>query len=342
MDRRDFLTQLVFTNYRRLLPHQVTQAIFAIERERSLNASETGTGKFLVALAMRLTIEHEDGHIVKCLYTCPKSALGQFEKEFIDRGYKIFVLRHGKDTIPDDADTVLVANSTMIVVHREQLRNWCPILIVLNEAVAFKTAKADRTKAVYGNDLDGIGGIVENVRFILAMSGTLAPSHNGELYPHLCALVPEALIDEHGGVMRKHSFEKTFCEWETRRIVGGEERQVIVGSRNSSLLRQRIDPYVTRKTLREIAPTLPPERHEIVPIARDDVKLDELAAITDIEDGDIRNDIVLLAKAIRDGSVPEPDIDREMTRLMEIIGGGTALAHIRRAYGFAKLPYCDG
>ena len=80
--RQDFLTQAVFSGDRRLLPHQVEQAIFAVERARSLNASETGTGKFLVALAMRLLIEHEAGHIVKCLYTCPKTALGQFEQEF--------------------------------------------------------------------------------------------------------------------------------------------------------------------------------------------------------------------------------------------------------------------
>jgi hypothetical protein len=290
---------------------------------------------------MRLLIEHEAGQIVKCLYTCPKSALEQFKKEFVDHNYKTFILRRGKDIIPDDANTVLVANSTMVVVHREQLRNWCPILIVLDEAVAFKTADARRTKAVYGNDLDGIGGVIENVGFVLAMSGTLAPSHNGELYPHLRALAPETLIDGHGYVMRRYKFERMFCEFGTRRIPGGQERQVIVESRNSGLLRQRIDSYVTRTTLREIAPTLPPERHEIVPIARDDVKLDELAAITDIEDGDIPNDIVLLAKAIRDGVVPEPDIDREMTRLMEMIGGGTALAHIRRAYGLAKLPYVE-
>ena len=56
------------------------QAIFAVERQRSLNASETGTGKFLVALAARRLIEHETGHVVKCIYTCPKSALGQFEQ----------------------------------------------------------------------------------------------------------------------------------------------------------------------------------------------------------------------------------------------------------------------
>jgi SNF2 family DNA or RNA helicase len=117
--------------------------------------------------------------------------------------------------------------------------------------------------------------------------------------------------------------------------------QVIVGSRNSKELRKRIDPYVTHVTLREIAPTLPPERHELVPIAREDVKLDELAAIADIEDQEIRTTVEVLATAIRDGVVPEPDIDREMTRLMEMIGGGTALAHLRRAYGLAKLAYAE-
>ena len=79
IDRQNFLAQTVFSGNRRLLPHQIEQTIFAVERKRSLNASETGTGKFLVALAMRRLVEHEAGHVVKCLYTCPKTALGQFE-----------------------------------------------------------------------------------------------------------------------------------------------------------------------------------------------------------------------------------------------------------------------
>ena len=300
--RQDFLTQAIFSGERRLLPHQIAQANFAVERERSLNASETGSGKFLVALAMRRQVEHEAaGRIVKCLYTCPKSALGQFEQEFIDHGYRTFVLRYGNDVIPADADTVLVANSTMVVTHREQLRNWRPLLVVLDEATAFKTANAARTKAVYGDALDGAGGIIDGVRFVLAMSGTMAPAHNGELYPHLRALAPAALTDEHGRIMRRHVFEKTFCVFGARRVAGGREVQVIVGSRNSSLLRKRIDPYVTHVTLREIAPTLPPERHELVPIAREDVKLDELTAIADIKDLEIRAAIEALAAAIRDG-----------------------------------------
>src|SRR5262245_897267 len=341
MSRQDFLARIVFSGDRRLLPHQIKQTVFAVELKRSLNASETGTGKFLVALATRLLIEHEAGHKVTCLYTSPKSALGQFEQEFTDQDCRTFVLRHGNDVIPTDVDTVLVANSAMLVTHRDQLRSWRPHLVVLDEAVAFKTATAARTKAVYGDALDGAGGIIDGVPFVLAMSGTLAPAHNGELYPHLRALAPAALIDERGKAMRRHVFEKTFCVFDARRVAGSREVQVIVGSRNSSLLRKRIAPYVTHVTLREIAPTLPPERHELVPIAREDVKLDELAAIADIEDIEIRIAIEALVTAIRDDLVPAPDIDREMTRLMEMIGGGTALAHLRRAYGLAKLPYAE-
>jgi hypothetical protein len=341
INRQEFLIHTVFSGNRRPLSHQIEQAIFAVERAHSLNASETGTGKFLVALAMRLLVEHEAGHIVKCVYTSPKSALGQFEQEFTDHGYQTFVLRHGNDVIPDDVDTVLVANSTMVVTHRDQLRSWRPLLVVLDEAAAFKTATAARTKAIYGNALDGAGGIIDGVPFVLAMSGALAPAPNGELYPHLRALAPAALTDERGRIMRRHIFEKTFCEFGARRVAGSRVVQVIVGSRNSDLLRKRIAPHVVRATLREIAPTLPPERHEQVPIAREDVKLDELAAIADIEDTEIRTAVETLAAAIRDGLIPTPDIDREMARLMEMVGGGTALAHLRRAYGLAKLPYAE-
>jgi SNF2 family DNA or RNA helicase len=341
MNRKDFLAGIVFSNGRRALPHQIAQTIFAVERERSLNASDTGTGKTLVALGMRRLIEHEAGHKVKCVYTCQKSGLGQFDQEFTDHGYNTFTLRHGTDVIPDNVDTVLIANSVMVVVHREQLRNWCPHLVILDEANAFKNATADRTKAIYGAGLDGVGGIIEGVRFVLAMSGTLAPNHNGELFSHLRTLAPAALLDERGRVMPKYTFEKIFCEQGVRRIAGGRTVSVIVGSRNSALLRKRIDPYVARVTLREIALELPPERHEIIPIAREDVKLDELVAIAHIEDPTIRHDIEMLAAAIRDGLVPAADIDRETARLMQMIGGGEALAHLRRAYGTAKLLYCE-
>ena len=107
------------------------------------------------------------------------------------------------------------------------------------------------------------------------------------------------------------------------------------------MLRERIAPYVARVTLRQVATTLPPERHELVPIAREDVNLDEVAAIADIEDTDIRVAVQALAAAIAGGLVPAPDIERETARLMQMIGGGVALAHLRRAYGLAKLSYVE-
>ena len=141
--------------------------------------------------------------------------------------------------------------------------------------------------------------------------------------------------------MLRYVFEAKFCEHAARRVAGGREVSAIVGSRNGALLRERIAPYVARVTLREIAPTLPQERHELVPIAREDVNLDEVAAIADIEDTDIRVAVQALAAAIAGGLVPAPDIERETARLMQMIGGGAALAHLRRAYGLAKLAYVE-
>src|SRR5262249_56108175 len=101
-----------------------------------------------------------------------------------------------------------------------------------------------------------------------------------------------------GGARGRHVFEGTFWVFGAGRVAGNREVQVIIGSRNSDLLRKRIGPYVTHVTLREIAPTLPPERHELVPIAHEDVQLDELAAIADIEDAEIRIAVETLAVAI--------------------------------------------
>ena len=162
-------------------------------------------------MALRALVERDhDGVIQRCLYTCPRTALRQFAEEFADNGYTCFILRHGKDVIPEGVDTVLVANSTMVTVHRDQLRKWRPELVVIDEAHAQKTAGAKRTQALYGNALDGRGGIIENVPYVLAMSGTFCPNHNGELYSHLHALAPNAILDERGRVMRRNQFEQQY------------------------------------------------------------------------------------------------------------------------------------
>src|SRR5215472_14208479 len=97
MSRQDFLARIVFSGDRRLLPHQIKQTVFAVELKRSLNASETGSGKFLIALATRLLIEHEAGHKVPRSSTSPQSAMRQLEQEFTHQDCRPLVLRHGND-----------------------------------------------------------------------------------------------------------------------------------------------------------------------------------------------------------------------------------------------------
>jgi hypothetical protein len=223
--RQDFLTQAIFSGERRLLPHQVAQAIFAVERERSLNASETGSGKFLVALAMRRLVEHEAaGRIVKCLYTCPKSALGQFEQEFIDHGYRTFVLRHGNDVIPANTDTVLVANSTMVVTHRDSCATGA-ILVVLDEAL-LSDRSAARTKAATATPSAALAG---SSRRAVRLGDVRPPPAHNESSTHLRALAPAA-TDEHGRIMRRIFRENLLCVW---RVIAGSRSAVITGSRNS-------------------------------------------------------------------------------------------------------------
>ena len=123
-----------------------------------------------------------------------------------------------------------------------------------------------------------------------------------------------------------------------RRVPGGMDRAVIIGSKNSAELSDRIAPFVRRVKLRDIAPDLPPERHELVPLDRQDVKLDELIEFARIDDPEIRKLVEAIAVAIEGGIVPTADIDRQIKAVIEMIGGGEAMAHLRRAYGIAKIP----
>ena len=88
--------------------------------------------------------------------------------------------------------------------------------------------------------------------------------------------------------MRRHVFEANFCDYAARRVVGGREVRRSSDPATGPCCASASPPTSPASALREIAPTLPQERHELVPIAREDVKLDELAAIADIEDTEIR------------------------------------------------------
>jgi len=83
--------------------------------------------------------------------------------------------------------------------------------VFLDEIHFLKTASANRTKAIYGRALDRINSVTSNIPILWAASATLTPTHAGELYTHMRAILPDVLTDLFGKTPTQRSFEHRYC-----------------------------------------------------------------------------------------------------------------------------------
>lgn len=131
---------------------------------------------------------------------------------------------------------------------------WRPDVLVLDEAQRLKTPWAKRTRAVYGPRIDTVGGLAEDVPYIWALSGTLAPNHLAETWTHLHAFGRTKL--------RYWDFAERYCYvWTTdygRRIRGFRPHMMAEYA-------QLIRPISRKRKFEEVFPFLPPQEwHEFV------------------------------------------------------------------------------
>ena len=117
-------------------------------------------------------------------------------------------------------------------------------LMILDEAQNLKTGDAQRTQSVYGPT-----GLITKARRAWALSGTLAPNHPGELYPHLRALFN---LD-----LDYSAFTDRFCTVaETpygSRITGANRNR-------TAELAGLLAPHTLQRKLQDALPDLPPIR----------------------------------------------------------------------------------
>jgi SWI/SNF-related matrix-associated actin-dependent regulator 1 of chromatin subfamily A len=132
-------------------------------------------------------------------------------------------------------------------------------MTVLDEAHALKNAGAIRTKAVLNTLLPVLG-------WVLPMSGTPAPNHNGELFPILNAIFPQAVTGALGKKMKLYEFENVYC-----RVVdkwfNGRSVRTIAGSQNIDQLKGKLDGFMHRKTKKQVLPDLPDLTFDTYPLA---------------------------------------------------------------------------
>lgn len=214
----------------KLYAYQEVGAAFLASHKAAILADEMGAGKCAQTIAACDAVSAVDIVVI-----CPASVRENWRREFAkfgaDRERRLQVWSY------DQAHKVPAG----------------PIdVLVLDEAQYLKTPKAKRTRTVYGEKCDGVGGLVERSARVFALSGTIMPNNPSEVWPHLRALFPESILSSAGKPYSIHQFISKFCK--TRDNGFGIQ---IVGAKNHDLLREKLQPFMLRRTKAEVLPDLP-------------------------------------------------------------------------------------
>lgn len=222
-----------------LLTHQGKGATWLSQSPRALLAWDMGTGKTYTAIAAW----HQTVSPKPLLIVCLASAKRMWAKAVQDYCGHVSVSIHG-DKKCDFGATVVVTNYERL--HDPALRRMYGA-VIFDEAHRLKNRQARCTKAAYGPD-----GVVQTADHVWLLSGTIMPSHPGELYTHAKALF--------GYPHSYGTWERTFCV--TREAQWGTQ---VVAGKNLDKLHEQLDRFIHRLRRDEVL-TLPPLTIDVWPL----------------------------------------------------------------------------
>ena len=193
---------------------------FLVDHPLGMLGDDPGLGKS--AQAIRAAIEAD---VSEAFILCPAIARVSWEKEI----RKWDPARMIRWRVASYDSVGLAANRDGRKELRERMATARRSALILDEAHYLKSPGANRTKAVYGK-----GGLAEHAKLVWSLSGTFAPNHAGELYPHL----------KFRGIFAgtKTEFEDQFCK--VRDTPFGRQ---IVGSKNLDKLRELLAPVFLKR-----------------------------------------------------------------------------------------------
>lgn len=288
-------------------PYQRDGVAWALSRFREADVralalcDEPGLGKTLQAIAIALSLG-----VLRLIVVCPAGARRVWQQEIsrwlpawaqhlllIEPG---MMARDYAAALDRPQVIVLVAYDTLAPLSRNRRNAWATALtqrpwdmLVVDEAQYLKNA-SHRTLAVYGprGSDDGIQSACERV---LLLTGTITPNHAGELYQHMRALWPHTLVVSRpapvayarrppssparqalpaiGSSLPEPTRMLTEAEFEERvtdcrDTLWGRQ---IVRSKNQAWLRERVGPFLLRRTKKQVLPELPPLITQDIPLA---------------------------------------------------------------------------
>lgn len=221
-----------------LFPYQVAGARFLAEKKRALLADEMGLGKSAQAIAAC-----RDLGVGIVTVICPASVRVNWLREFA----KFW---------PEFKGGPIVASYDQVVRDHGRT-DWCGTgnnALILDEAHYLKTRTSKRTKAIFGERCDGVGGLVERARHVFLLTGTPTPNNPSEIWPMLRAVMPDVIGAK---PLSYHQFIHRYCKIRDNGF--GLE---IVGGKNLTELRERMSPFVLRRKKSDVLKDLPSIRFD--------------------------------------------------------------------------------
>jgi SWI/SNF-related matrix-associated actin-dependent regulator 1 of chromatin subfamily A len=306
-----------------LLPYQVVGSEWLARTDQALLADEMGLGKTAQAITACDLVS-----AARILVVCPAAARANWAREFerfspFDR--PVVVL--GRDAPVGARDGVSVC-SFDYASDPQNLRGLLAArwdVLVVDEAHYLKTKDSTRTYAIYKH-------LAPRARRVWRLSGT--PSPNGrpdELWPHLVSAGITTLPLD--------AFQRRFC--------AGYDSAYgfrVTGPRLDHLpeLKALLAKMTLRRTVKEVAPELPPVRHELVHVEAAPVD-EELWFTEHMITSEARHMFHESLRKATEGlktllSLPTKDRTEQRTGILDNMARSTPIAMLRRYMGLSKVP----
>lgn len=202
-------------------------------------ADDPGLGKSLQAIRAC-----DETMALFVLVICPASVVENWKREiakYRTGDWQAFVTSYDKASRSD--------------FNKIVAREWC--VAIFDEGHYLKSLTAKRTVAVYGRQAAlAKPCIARCARQVWVLTGTPMPNHAGELYPHLRALLPEAVTSPRTGKpWTYYQFEASYCIVKSN----GFGNQIL-GSKNEAKLHEKMKDFMLRRRKSEVLKDLPPLR----------------------------------------------------------------------------------
>jgi len=266
-----------------LFAHQVSGAAFLGDRKGALLADTMGLGKTRTAIAAA-----DIASLNNILVLAPASVQINWQREFLkwSNASRPVYVASSRGSILNKTGVCIVGYQLAIdkrIRHQILASRWD--LIIADEAHYLKEPDANRTQALYGPYCDGTNGFVSSADRTWLMTGTPTPNHPGELWVHLRNLHTQGI--EVDGKLR--SYADFLDHYTTSRPTKFGVK--IIGGKNFEELREKIDPFVLKRTKEDVAHSIPPVTFGDVVLESDDL-LKDIKALENGPAGDYIRDVL--------------------------------------------------